>query len=123
MSFASDLAAFRLKVTHAVPAVYVGVATRAHKSIVGDGAPDPVTGAPGQPVDTGYLKNSWTLAIGKVEALIQTNAKYARAIEDGIGPHGPLTLRSRVGGFHSVGLTITGASAIQRQVVAELNLG
>ena len=148
MSFASELAAFRIKVTRAVPAVYVGVATRAHRSIKGVGSPDPVTGAPGQPVDSGFLKNSWTLDIGKDVATIQTNVAYARVIEDNnraaydnrgavgkygvtgglVGPALPTGLgrrsrKSTSGGNHSVKMTIAGASAIQRQVVAELNLG
>jgi len=123
MSFAPDLAAFRIKVTRAVPAVYVGVATRAHRSIVGTGSPDPVTGAPGQPVDTGFLKNSWTLDIGKDVATIQTNVAYARGIEDGISSHGtPIRFKSKVGGAHSVKQTIAGASALQADVVRGLNL-
>lgn len=121
MSFRDDIKRFVIKVQARPQTVLVGVATRAHRSITGNGSPDPITGAPGQPVDTGFLRNSWQLEVRPGEAEISTNAEYARAIEDGIGPFGPLTLRSKVGGFHSVRLTIAGASAIQADVLRELN--
>lgn len=120
MSFASDMRRIVLKVKARNRAAYVGFATRVHRAIRGTGSPDPVTGAPGQPVDTGFLRNSWTLSVGPTEALIQTKAAYARAIEDGVGPYGPLTLRSKVGGFHSVKLTVAGASRLQADVIREL---
>lgn len=120
MSFRDDIRRFVIKVQARPQAVLVGVATRAHQSIKGTGSPDPITGAPGQPVDTDFLRNSWQLEVRPGEAEISTNVAYARAIEDGIGPYGPLTLRSKVGGFHSVKQTIAGASAIQAAVVKEL---
>lgn len=120
MSFASDLDRFVVRVKALPPAVLAGVTSRMHQSIVGTGAPDPLTGAPGQPVDTDTLRSSWLLAVTPSEGRITTNVAYARAIEDGIGPHGPLTLRSTVGGFHSVKLTVAGASAIQADVVRAL---
>jgi hypothetical protein len=122
MSFASDLNRFTVKLGRLTPATYVGVSTRVHASIVGDesGAPDAITGAPGQPVDVGFLKASYILAIGPTQATITTNAEYAKAIEDGIGPYGPLTLRSKVGGFHSIKQTLAGASALQADVVRGL---
>lgn len=68
-----------------------------------------VTGAPGQPVDTGALKASWQLVFeGADHATIGTNLVYALPIEDGVGPHGDLRLRSTVGGFHSVKQTVAG---------------
>lgn len=84
----------------------------------------PVTGAPGQPVGQygpgynqgsvgGTLKASWQLEFDSpTSARISTNIVYARGIEDGVGPHGPITLRSTVGGFHSVKLTVAGFSKI-----------
>lgn len=120
MSFIDDLKRFQVKLNLRPRGVLAGVATRMHQSIKGTGQPDPITGAPGQPVDTGFLRNSWILAVRPGEAEISTNAAYAPAIEDGVGPYGPLTLRSSVGGFHSVKLTIAGASAIQAAVVKEL---
>lgn len=76
-----------------------------------------VTGAPGQPVDTGALRLSWQRWYASpTHQIIATNILYAPAIEDGIGRYGPLTLRSQVGGFHSVKLTI---AAFHRLVATE----
>ena len=103
MSFASDLERFALKVETRSRALFTGCVNHVHTSIVDGSA---VTGAPGQPVDTGNLRASWIQSypedwVGDVT----TNVVYAEAIEDGVGPHGPLTLRSAVGGFHSVKTT------------------
>jgi hypothetical protein len=68
----------------------------------------PLTAAPGQPVDTGNLRNSWQdEKVSPTEHVISTPVVYASNIEDGISSHGtPMTLRSAVGGFHSVALTV-----------------
>lgn len=72
-----------------------------------------LTGAPGQPVDEGTLRGSFILEhIRRLLSQITTGLEYAPGIEEGIGPHGPITLRSAVGGFHSVGLTILGNQRI-----------
>lgn len=97
---------------------FVNVVSALAASIT-DGSP--VTGSPGQPVDTGNLKASWhTDFTSPRQAMISTNVEYAPYIEDGIVPLGGrrgnatgsssqrLTLRSQVGGFHSVALTIAG---------------
>jgi hypothetical protein len=67
-----------------------------------------ITGAPGQPVDTANLRDSW---IGKYLSTwvwrISTNVEYAPFIEDDIG-----NKNYRVGGPHSVKLTILGAQRI-----------
>ena len=68
-----------------------------------------ITGAPGQPVDTGALRASFVDDfVSPTSWRIQTNIEYAPAIEDGIGAHGPITLRSKVGGHHSVKKTVAG---------------
>jgi hypothetical protein len=63
-----------------------------------------VTGAPGQPVKTRKLLNSWritgTAASGTIT--MQTDLHYAPIIEDNFRG---ATLRSKVGGFHSVKIT------------------
>lgn len=72
-----------------------------------------ITGSPGQPVDTGNLRNAWIRENPSENvSIVSTNVEYAQSIEDGIGPHGPLTLRSAVGGFHSVALTVAGFDLI-----------
>jgi hypothetical protein len=69
----------------------------------------PLTAAPGQPVDKGNLRNSWQdERVSPTEHIVSTPIVYADNIEDGISSHGtPMTLRSAVGGFHSVALTVS----------------
>lgn len=94
--------------------IFVGTATEALRSVV-EGSE--LTGAPGQPVDTGALRASWHLDFSDADhATISTNLAYAEAIEEGVGPSGPLTLRSPVGGWHSVVQT---AANLDRIVAAE----
>ena len=115
MSFASDLAAFRAKVEARQQAVFVNTAVAVKDSIT---VGSPVTGAPGQPVDTGNLLGSWQLAfLAQDVAEISTAVEYAPAVEEGVGPHGPMTLRSAVGGFHSVALTRAGFDLLVNDVV------
>lgn len=100
---ADDVEKFAAKVEARTMATFVNTAVLVQESVV-DGSP--VTGAPGQPVDTGALRASWQLTFpGATVAEVATAVEYAPAIEAGIGPHGPMTLRSAVGGFHSVALT------------------
>lgn len=104
MGFADDLRAFGLKVQTRNQAVFAGVVADTKTSIV-EGSP--VTGAPGQPVRTGNLRASWQTAFETpTSAIISTNVAYAKPIEDGVGRFGPMTLRSKVGGWHSVALTV-----------------
>jgi hypothetical protein len=77
----------------------------------------PVTGAPGQPVDTGALKTSFIPErLSELEWQTTTNLEYATAIEEGVqAPYvrangtlvtpRPIVFRSAVGGAHSVALT------------------
>lgn len=66
-----------------------------------------ITGSPGQPVDTGALRDSYTMIRpSRWTREIFSPLIYAPFIEAGIGPHGPLTLRSLVGGWHSLKLTV-----------------
>jgi hypothetical protein len=131
MTFARDVLRFVTQTKAVTREVYVSIATKAHASIKEGSA---VTGAPGQPVDSGFLRNSWILAIGPTEARIQTNVAYAPVIEyndrsqyndQGKMPE-PVEgvtrkpIKSTVGGHHSVRLTIAGASALQAQAVREL---
>ena len=65
-----------------------------------------LTGAPGQPVDTANLLNSWQERFPEVDVgEVITNVIYAPVIEDLIGRFGPIQIRSEVGGGHSVKLT------------------
>jgi hypothetical protein len=72
-----------------------------------------LTWSPGQPVQSSRLKDSWILELSEwVAVIVSRGVPYAKAIEEGVGPHGPLTLRSEVGGWHSIKLTKAGMSKI-----------
>lgn len=139
MTFAADLKRFQVRVTTAVPSVLRGVAEKMHESIT---VGSPVTGAPGQPVDTGYLRASWQVVYDPTmtSATIGTNVAYAPVIEYGtrtaFDPRGTRNpnrtnpdgssrraIKSTVGGIGSVRLTIGGADNLQRLVVAEVRGG
>jgi len=111
--FRDGLRDFSVDLENATLATITDFVLMSHASIVEGSA---VTGAPGQPVDTGALRSSWqTEWEGPGEAVIATDLPYATSIEDGVSyAHGgsPMTLRSPTGGFHSVKLTVAGAQAL-----------
>lgn len=129
MSFTGDLKAFTGKVEQRNRAIFVGSVSSVAGSVV-EGSP--VTSAPGQPVDTGNLRNSWqTTFPGEWLGEVATNVEYAPAIEEGQQPPyttasgtqvtpGPMTLRSAVGGFHSLKMTRAGWVPLMRSVVTEV---
>lgn len=117
MSFADQIQSFTVKVDRVPRETFVDVATEAHHSIQDGSA---LTGAPGQPVETGALRNSWQLVFDSpTQATIGTNLVYAPIIETGVGPHGPITIRSQVGGIRSVALTIAGLPRIVEAMIAK----
>jgi hypothetical protein len=119
MTFSDDLARITVKIDHVSKEVFARVVDKAHESIVNGSA---TTGAPGQPVDTGALRASWQKTYEDAShATIATNLVYAPAIEEGEGPHGELTLRSPVGGFHSVKLTQASMQQLVDEAVREVN--
>lgn len=87
--------------------VFTDSVTEAYRSIT---VGSEITAAPGQPVQTGALLRSWvTDQQGDAHATISTGSPYAQQIEDGYRHgYGALTLRSLVGGWHSVKLTRAG---------------
>ncbi len=118
MSFDGDIARFRDKVRERGQDLHNRVCDLAFSSIV-EGSE--LTGAPGQPVQTGALKGSWQNVIdGPLERRIVTNLVYAPQIEDGSRDGRELTLRSPVGGFHSVALTRAGWERIVERATAEI---
>lgn len=125
MTFAGELAHFvELEKTETKDA-FVASVEEVHRSIV-DGSE--LTGAPGQKVDTGFLKGSWIIEyVTETRASISTNVAYAPVHEYGSreafdkrGVPRPPELkstrepgagsgqRSTVGGEHSVAHTIAG---------------
>jgi hypothetical protein len=129
-SFGNELRMFAAKLENNRQKVQGRATSIAYHSIV-DGSP--ITGAPGQPVGEygpgyhpgkigGALKGSWVIQFeGPYVASISSHLPYAWGIENGIGPYGPLTLRSSVGGFHSLKLTRAAWPRIVRQAMREVN--
>lgn len=114
--FTEQVRAFALKVQAKNQSTFARVVELTTESIVQGSA---ITGAPGQPVDSGALRASWqTVYDTPTSAIIGTKIEYAPFIEDGVG-RGPMTLRSQVGGFHSVKLTIAGFGRIVEAAAAE----
>lgn len=107
MSFADEMARAADDVLADATAV-LDVATELAKQSIQFGSP--LTGALGQPVDEGTLRNSFMVERpSPTERTIATNLPYAQSIEDGLSyAHGgtPMTLRSAVGGFHSIAQTV-----------------
>lgn len=119
MTFTEDLRRFSRTVDARQQAVFVNTVSAAQDSIQHGSA---LTGSPGQPVQSGNLKASWQSTFeSKDVALISTNTVYAPDIEDGTRNGRELTLRSQVGGFHSVKHTIAGLPAIVANETAKLN--
>ena len=118
MSFAGDLQRFTEKLERRKRALFVNAVSHVETSIRKG---SPVTGAPGQPVDTGELLNSWQTEFhGPGEASVTTNAGHAQVIEDNVRG---AQLRSEVGGFHSVKITRAGWPAIVEHEMEKLNQG
>ncbi|MGB0878683.1 MAG: hypothetical protein ACPGVY_11365 [Mycobacterium sp.] len=129
MSFGDDLALFKTTVVGRSQAVFLGSVNRLHGSIV-DGSE--VSGAPGQPRDTGFLAGSWQETypeewVGQTA----TGAEYALPIEHGqqapyqhhssgktVTPR-PIQYRSG-GGSDSVKLTRAAWPRIVESVVSEV---
>jgi hypothetical protein len=121
MSFDADVNRFALKLEGALPVLVPAVATAVLDSIRFG---SPLTGAPGQPVQTSNLLKSWQLTFpDAMTGRITTNVIYAPLIEEGVSRFGrPLTLRSAVGGFHSVALTRAGFQRLANHEVERLKL-
>ncbi len=103
MSFTDDVNRFKGKVDARLKALHDGVVLTAFASIK-EGSP--ITGAPGQLVDTGDLKSSWINTIeSPLTNLIATKLIYAEQMETGTRAGRALIQRSPTGGFHSVALT------------------
>lgn len=91
----------------------------------------PISNAPGQPVDKGNLRGSINMiseadgVIVFVDDTLASGAEvppsvYAKTIEDAIGPHGPIRLRSSVGGFHSFEMTMLAGDRFVSQAVKDV---
>jgi len=116
--FSDELRHFAVKLQTRNREIFAGVVDESFRSIV-EGSE--LTGAPGQPVDTGILKASWQrFPEGDNSVTIATNVEYAPYIEDGANSRGPFQLRSAVGGFHSLAQTVAGSDRIVEAVAARV---
>lgn len=100
--------------------VFDAVVEQTRASIV-EGSP--ITGAPGQPVDTGELRDSWTVRYERPGvAVIASDAPHALVVE--LNPRG-ITYSNH--GPHSVALTRAGfptlAKRVARNIVARESVG
>lgn len=103
-SFGNELRLFADRSERVTGAV-IDLATDIAEDSILDGSA--ITGAPGQPVQEGDLYRSWKRRRkSRWERSFTSNLPYAWGIENAIGPYGPLTLRSKVGGFHSLKQTV-----------------
>jgi hypothetical protein len=121
--FADQLRAFAAKAERITRDTFVNTTTEVQRSVV-EGSE--VTGAPGQPVDLGNLKNSFIPQFTSNTTWETTTVfRYAPSIEDGFSYQWgvPLTLRSKVGGFHSVKLTRAGWERIIETAAKQAGAG
>lgn len=111
MSFVDDIARFCRLAKQREKALYKQSVEHAFRSIRFG---SDVTGAPGQPVKEGVLLASWEMRQAGNATELETPLEYGPIIEDNFRG---ATLRSEVGGFHSVKLTRLG----WRRIVAYEN--
>lgn len=135
MTFADDMRRFQVKVTGRSVELMMTLVPALHQSVTEGSA---VTGAPGQPVDTGFLKNSWQYEFAPdfATATIGTNVGYAPVIEYGVrskyddaGARNPIkpvggasrrSIKSTVGGPGSVRLTVANADRVLAEAVRQV---
>ncbi len=119
MTFESDIAEIFLKILHRQTILFFDVSDALHESIKEGSS---TTGSPGQPVQLSDLKLSWHLRhLEPFLAQTSTPSLYARNIEEGIGSGGKqLTLRSEVGGFHSVKTTRVGFQKLVDEIARNI---
>jgi hypothetical protein len=124
MSLSDDIKIFALQVEAWDKDVFDKVGQIALDSIV---TGSPITGAPGQPVDTGVLKASWDRHYEDANTQLISSggsddkaAKYNMQNETGIAlpGGGPYIQKSAVGGRHSVALTVAGFDKIVAAAVS-----
>ncbi|HEY4306559.1 MAG TPA: hypothetical protein VGM82_18935 [Gemmatimonadaceae bacterium] len=105
MGFRDDWARMSRRAMDDVQTVFVNSASHAYESIVNG---SPVTGAPGQPVDTGRLRASWQLEfLDANTAKISTKLSYAEAVENkwrgaSFKNHGPHSVKLTEAGFAQI---------------------
>jgi hypothetical protein len=121
MAFRDGVGVFTARVRNTGRVVFTILKTETQAAVT---VGNPRSGSPGQPVQSGRLRASFIPEdVNERTWQTTTNLPYARAIEDGVGPHGPLTLRSPVGGFHSIKLLRLNWSNVVAYAVAQAKGG
>lgn len=121
--FADDLRRFTAMTERRMLDVHAATVVLAHQSITIGSV---ITGAPGQPVDLGNLRNSVQIEHeSPTRALISTNVEYAEAVEDAVGPYGPRVYGAKngIGGSHSLKQTMAGGQALVDEAVRLVGWG
>lgn len=118
--FERRMAAFVEKVDRDCRAVLAGTVDRVHESVV-DGSP--LTGAPGQPVADGDLRDSWKKEVAGVEGRVFSRHPAAVVIETAVRAGRAITIQSPIGGSHSVALTVAGAGRLVEEAAQEVRGG
>src|SRR4051812_46868779 len=101
MGFAQDLARFKAKTLANLDATREGVDAETFRSIV-EGSE--ITGAPGQPVHTRKLHDSWSQDVADTETVTSSDSPYAIAVEENLNNavyenHGPHSVKQTVVAF------------------------
>ena len=111
-AFAADITRFQRLAEQRERDTFVNLVSLSAESLI-EGSP--LTGAPGQPVDTGNLKGSFqTIFDSEREASIVSNCAYAPHIEDDV-QHANYA----VGGPHSLKLTVASAQRLAERAAAD----
>ena len=121
MTFQSDIARFNALILRRGDDLHLRTSELLYESVVEGSS---ITGAPGQPVQKGQLRTGWQLTFPrKMFSSLLTKTIYAPGIElaKSMKTGKTLTLRSSVGGFHSVKLTRAGFKRIVLAAMKEID--
>lgn len=105
MTFTGDIRRFTLKLNARERDIFTGVVDLTHDSIQNGSA---ITAAPGQPVDTGNLRDSWQKRYESSSvALVATKVEYAPYVEENVRGvtfknHGPHSVKLTVASFDRI---------------------
>ena len=120
-AFEAQIARFTAKVDGRIEKLHLRCSELLNESVVEGSS---ITGAPGQPVQKGQLRGSFQLTFPKrLFSSLLTKLVYAPGIELGKDMRSgkTLSLRSAVGGFHSVKLTRAGWNKLVRMALKEID--
>lgn len=112
MTFSDDIARFIAKTEQKFVAVREGVDTETFRSMR-DGSE--ITGAPGVPISSGKLHDSYTMEKSGDETVMGSDSPYAQAVEENWGE-----VVYHNGGPHSTELTVLGFPRIVETVVGRV---